>query len=417
VFVGTFATADDLLAATRAAREQDLRIADAYTPYPVHGLDEAMRLPSSRLPWACFVFGLIGVAFAVSSQPWAMAESWPMNVGGKPWNSLPAFIPITFELMVLFGGLGVVLTFLLRCRLLPGKKARPLFQGATDDAFVLVLEYPENPGGEGAVRKLFTDFHAVRVAESGEPGASATGGESEPMSWRWLNFFLLLALLVTVGLHVFASRDFTQGNIEAMPEMVYSPAYDSFAPNPNFPDGKTLQLPQPGTIPRGRLPLHYGPSFEDFLRAGDELHNPVGLPRTGASTVGLLGSPFGQGPNLAAAALMPGRANSFAAADVRVQKRGAFVFKNYCQTCHGSEGKGDGPMVKPMVERGISPPASLTADKAKQMKDGELFHILTYGQRNMPSQEAQLSREDRWKVILHLRWLQQKQKPAGEKRP
>jgi hypothetical protein len=165
VFVGIFATEDDILGATRAAREQGLRITDAYTPYPVHGLDEAMGLPSSRLPWACFIFGLIGVAFGVSSQPWAMSISWPMNVGGKPWNSLPAFIPITFEMMVLFGGLGVVLTFLLRCRLLPGKKANPMFQGATDDTFVLVLEHPESPGGEDAARQLFNDFHAVRAAE------------------------------------------------------------------------------------------------------------------------------------------------------------------------------------------------------------------------------------------------------------
>jgi hypothetical protein len=72
-------------------------------------------------------------------------------------------------------------------------------------------------------------------------------------------------------------------------------------------------------------------------------------------------------------------------------------------------------MVKKMVERGVPPPASLTADKAVQMKDGELFHIITFGQRNMPSLESQLSREDRWKVILHLRSLQQK--AAGEKRP
>jgi mono/diheme cytochrome c family protein len=230
-----------------------------------------------------------------------------------------------------------------------------------------------------------------------------------------LNFFLLLAFLVSLGLHALASRDFTRPNVEVMPEMVYSPAYDSFAPNPNFSDGKTLQLPAPGTIPRGRLPLHYGPSFEDFLRAGNELHNPLGLPAAAASTAGLLGAPLGQPPTLAAAALMPGRAGSFAATDDRARERGAFVFTNYCQTCHGPEGKGDGPMVKQMVGRGVPPPAALTADKAVQMKDGELFHIITFGQRNMPSQESQLSREDRWKVILHVRSLQQK--AAGEKRP
>ena len=229
------------------------------------------------------------------------------------------------------------------------------------------------------------------------------------MSRGVLNFFLLLAFAASLGLHALAGRDRTRRNLEVLPEMAYSPAYDSFAPNPNFPDGKTLQLPEPGTIPRGRLPLHYGPSFEDVLRAGDELHNPVGLPGFAASTAGLLGSPLGHGPLLAASALGPGRTNSFAAA--RARERGAFVFTNYCQLCHGPEGKGDGPM----VQRGIPPPASLLTPQAVQRKDGELFHVLTYGQRNMPSQAAQLSREDRWKVILHVRSLQQK--AAGEKRP
>src|SRR6516162_319316 len=198
------------------------------------------------------------------------------------------------------------------------------------------------------------------------------------MARRVVNAFLLLALAGSLGLHWLAGRDLTRRNVEVLPDMAYSPAYDSFAPNPNFPDGKTLQLPEPGTIPRGRLPLHYGTSFEDVLRAGNELHNP------------------------------------FAAGDAAARERGAFVYANYCQICHGPGGKGDGPMVQPMVQQRIPPPASLLAEQTVQRKDGELFHVLTYGQRNMPSHAAQLSREDRWKVILHVRSLQHK--AAGEKR-
>jgi len=165
VLIASFATEADLLGATRSAREHDLSIIDAYTPYPVHGLDEAMGLRPSRLPWACLLYALIGIAFAVTTQPWAMARSWPINVGGKPWNSLPAFVPVTFEVMVLLGGLGLVLTFLLRCRLLPGRQAAPLFSGVTDATFVLVLEYPQRPGGETAAWQLFREFRAVDVAE------------------------------------------------------------------------------------------------------------------------------------------------------------------------------------------------------------------------------------------------------------
>ncbi|HKI34329.1 MAG TPA: DUF3341 domain-containing protein [Gemmataceae bacterium] len=166
VLVGSFATEEHILGAARAAREHGLRIADAYTPYAVHGLDRAMGLRPSRLPWVCFGLGLLGAVFKLAFQFWAMAVDWPINVGGKPWNSLPAYVPVTFEVMVLLAGLGVVLAFLLRCRLLPGKQATPLFRGATDDTFLLALERPEDPGDVSVVSQLFRDFHAVRVAES-----------------------------------------------------------------------------------------------------------------------------------------------------------------------------------------------------------------------------------------------------------
>jgi hypothetical protein len=165
VLVGSFSEEADLLAAARAARERGLPIADAYTPYPVHGLGEAMGLRPSRLPWAGLIYGLIGVVFAITTQPWAMARSWPINVGGKPWNSLPAFVPVTFEVMVLLAGLGLVLTFLLRCRLLPGRPAAPLWPGTTDATFVLALEQPEDPRARAAAGQLFSEFHAADVAE------------------------------------------------------------------------------------------------------------------------------------------------------------------------------------------------------------------------------------------------------------
>ena len=165
VIVGSFTAEEDVLGAARAARERGLRVADAYTPYPVHGLAGAMGLRPSRLPWACLAFGLIGAASALSSQFWAMTTSWPMNVGGKPWNSLPAYVPVTFEVMVLLAGLGVVLALFVRCRLFPDKEAAPLFRGVTDDRFVLVLENNGDEFDAHAARQLFHEFHAVRVAE------------------------------------------------------------------------------------------------------------------------------------------------------------------------------------------------------------------------------------------------------------
>jgi mono/diheme cytochrome c family protein len=217
------------------------------------------------------------------------------------------------------------------------------------------------------------------------------------MCGRGLNLVLLLAFLASLGLYAVTGRDLTQRNYEFMPDMAHSPAYDRYAPNPNFPDGKTFQLPQAGTIARGRLPLHYGPSAQDALRAGAELHDPV--PGTsGSSAVGLGASPLGTGPFSTTGVLITARAG-----DARARERGAFVYQHFCSICHAKDGgKGDGPVMK----RGMPPSPSLLDENAVEMKDGQMFHVITYGQKTMAAHAALLSREDRWKVIRHVRSLQ-----------
>jgi hypothetical protein len=106
VIISVFKNEDDVLGATTAARKQGLDIVDVYTPYAVHGLDRAMGLPPSRLPWVTFVLGLTGALSMTLFQYWASAVDWPINVGGKPWHSWPAFAPVIFEVTVLLGGVG-----------------------------------------------------------------------------------------------------------------------------------------------------------------------------------------------------------------------------------------------------------------------------------------------------------------------
>jgi molybdopterin-containing oxidoreductase family membrane subunit len=161
----TFAEAEDLVESVRAVRERNWPIDDIYCPYAVHGLEEALGWRRSRLSAACFAFGLLGVVLALWFQFWASAWSWPLNVGGQPWNSLPAFVPVTFECLVLFGGLGLVATWLVRCRLFPGKTAIAPLPGATDDRFVLVLGDPGTSATPEQVRQLLLDCRAVRVED------------------------------------------------------------------------------------------------------------------------------------------------------------------------------------------------------------------------------------------------------------
>ena len=163
--IGVFANETDLLAATRDARDGGLEIVDAYTPYAVHGLDRAMGLRPSRLTWACFLCGLLGTVLILWFQFWTSALDWPINVGGKPFNSLPAFIPITFEICVLFAGVGVVAALLLRCRLYPGRAARLPCAGATDDRFLLVVRSPGAARDTREVRALLERHHAAEITE------------------------------------------------------------------------------------------------------------------------------------------------------------------------------------------------------------------------------------------------------------
>lgn len=170
VVVGVFAEEKDLLGVTRAARAQGHKVIDAYTPYPVHGLDSAMGLRASRLPWVCFLAAITGAALKLWFEFWTTMVDWPLNVGGKPWNSLPAFVPVTFEVMVLSAGLTTVFAFLVLARLWPSKRPAHVFPGITDDRFVLVLEESNAQFDLDRVRKLLEKFGAVRVEERLEEG-------------------------------------------------------------------------------------------------------------------------------------------------------------------------------------------------------------------------------------------------------
>lgn len=171
VMVGLFTDEADVLSATRAVRAKGLRIIDVYAPYAVHGLDQAMGLPPSRLPWVCFALGLFGAGAKVWFEYWTSAVDWPINVGGKPWDSLPAFVPITFEMMVLFAGLSTVFAFFFVSRLYPGKRAIIAEQGTTDDRFAIVIEEGNAAFDPPAIRRFLEKQGAVEVLERPEEEA------------------------------------------------------------------------------------------------------------------------------------------------------------------------------------------------------------------------------------------------------
>ena len=165
VLIGIFDSEDAILDVTESARRRGLKIVDLFAPYAVHGLDKAMGLGRSKLPWVCLLLGLFGATFKVWFEYWTTASDWPINVGGKPWNSLPAFVPITFEVMVLFAGISTVLAFFGMSRLWPGRKAVVLDPRVTNDRFALVLEESDAAFDVPEVERFLLEHHALRVEE------------------------------------------------------------------------------------------------------------------------------------------------------------------------------------------------------------------------------------------------------------
>lgn len=138
--VGSFGDEAVLFPAVKKVRTAGYKIHDIYTPFPVHGLDHAMGLRETSLHTAGFVYGITGTTTALSFMSWVFNVDWPLNIGGKPHFPLPAFIPITFELTVLFAAVGMVMTFCYLCQIMPGVKKHIFNPRQTDDKFVMVME-------------------------------------------------------------------------------------------------------------------------------------------------------------------------------------------------------------------------------------------------------------------------------------
>ena len=140
-----------------------VNIEEVYSPFPVHGLDEALGYKRSRLPVAAFLFGLLGTILALTMQLYMLAIDWPMIIGGKDFAAIPDFIPVTFELTVLISAFGMVTCFLVVSNLKPYGKPRIFDLRSTDDMHVMALNLDSNPVPVEELRKVLRDNGAVEV--------------------------------------------------------------------------------------------------------------------------------------------------------------------------------------------------------------------------------------------------------------
>lgn len=182
---------------------------------------------------------------------------------------------------------------------------------------------------------------------------------------RFQSNTLVLAAFLMAALFLGCKAERDKPGYIVLPGMVTPVPYEAFDRNPNAPRGQALMHPPEGTIPIGWTPFHFNAGREEADRAGKEVVNPIEL------------------------------------SDQKLA-RGKWVYATFCQICHGPKGQGDGPI----IGRYPNPP-SLLADRAKNMPDGQIFHIVTKGQGIMPAYAVQVLPEDRWAAILYVRKLQE----------
>jgi hypothetical protein len=152
--VGNFTDEAVLFPAVKKVRRAGYKLHDVFTPFPIHGLDKEMGLRDTSLHTAGFIYGITGTSTAVGFITWALTIDWAINFGGKPYFSLPAWIPVTFELTVLFAAVGMVLTFCWLCQLAPFVKKDHFNPRSTDDTFVMAIVCTAGTNEEEAVKFL-----------------------------------------------------------------------------------------------------------------------------------------------------------------------------------------------------------------------------------------------------------------------
>jgi hypothetical protein len=153
-----------LMEAVKKLLDAKEKIIDVRSPFPVHGLDKALSMKRTKIPVGGFIFGALGAVSAFSFMAWVFTVSYPLIIGGKPYFSVPTFIPITFEVTVLFSGLSMAAALLIRSKLKPDIYFIPDDEKITDDLFVI---YIDSGNGVTSVEKVKSTLTGIEITGIG----------------------------------------------------------------------------------------------------------------------------------------------------------------------------------------------------------------------------------------------------------
>ncbi len=330
---------------------------DVNSPYPVHGMDDAMNLKPSKLGLVTMFFGLAGIGMALLLMWWTLSVDYPIVIGGKPYFALPAFIPVTFEVTVLMATVSTVVSMFAFFFGLPDN-SHPLHDTAyikkvSCDHFGIIIETSDPKFNEAEVSNLLKSFNPVTTEFIYYPEK-----EKYPIFQpRFLAFLASVAIVVSVGTYLMLNKLMFIVPFDWMMEQDKITAQNS---SEFFEDNRGMRLPVEGTVARGYIPYPY---------LGET--NPVEV----------LSNPY-----------LPTNENI---------ELGQKKYLTYCSPCHGNFGDGDSRL------KGQFPnPPSFHSNRAREFSDGMIYHIMTNGQNIMPAYSSQITRKERWAIVNYIRVLQ-----------
>lgn len=464
--VAEYSSVETLLAACRRIRDAGYTKIDAFTPFPVHGIDEALGIKATVLPWIALVGGIVGAISGMVMQIWMIGINYPYIISGKPFISLPAFVPISFELTILFASFCAFFG-MWALNGLP-KFSNPMFTSprfdrATDDTFFLYIAADDERYDEAGVQQLLKDAGGEQIEKVVDDETSSTIPRNLIVTLAVIIALSLIPALVVANMRVATSES---PRFHVFMDMDLSPSKDAQQTTTLFANDLAMRPEVPGTINRGEvvdLNLQTGIDLEalaqidaqraaqverlvarypqdqqaeegtsaDAAQGGDEQQQPAQtqpeqqLAPPKPQETGADGAP--QGADAASASGQPAAAEDdtpwlqdnpldLTSEDLR---RGKEQFEIYCAACHGISGRGDG-LVSQRAVRILAPtwvpPANLhdPSFSDQQYADGKLFNTISYGIRKMPGYASQIDLRDRWAVVGYVRALQQSQNASLE---
>ena len=370
---------------TAAARVRDEGFTrwDVHSPFPVHGIERAMGIRPTVLPWLVLGAGITGGLLALLMQWYLNAtghpfiiRGYPHIISGKPLFSLPANIPVTFEVIVLFSALAAFGGALVLNRL--PQFCHPVFSSGrfgrvTTDRFFISIEAADAKFDEAATRALLESAGATAIEVCREDAE----GRKFPRAMPWIAAIAVsLALLPPLLIAWYRSVPKSSPRIHIIQDMDFQPKYKTQAASPLFADRRTMRPPVPGTIAAGGLE-----DDDHFFR-------------------GKVGQQW--------ATVFPERTPVTA----ELMQRGRERFGVYCTPCHGLAGDGRGIVSVRALAREEPlwvPPSPLDKESVRQQPVGEIFNTISNGVRKMPAYGPQIPVEDRWAIVLYVRALQRSQ--------